>query len=151
MRSSPSTRSSTSHGTSSRRSLRGSRRGSVRTASSSGTSQRGTKRTDRTAGSTTSRCSGAHSTLIRRKRALKRAFIASVDGRPMGFVETYRADDHPRYFANLGISDPRAITVDVFIGERTMLGRGLGSELIRRFFESILADEDFSVCYAPPD
>jgi aminoglycoside 6'-N-acetyltransferase len=59
--------------------------------------------------------------------------IASVDGRPFGFIQRYALADEPAYVAELGRLcevPPGAVSVDYFIGEPDMRGRGLGAAMI---------------------
>lgn len=65
-------------------------------------------------------------------------FIVSHGGEPVGFVQRCRIHDYPDGFAELmALVDvpPGALTIDYFIGEPAMVGRGLGSRLVRGFTE----------------
>jgi aminoglycoside 6'-N-acetyltransferase len=61
------------------------------------------------------------------------AFIASVVGRPFGYIQRYRFADEPQYVAELApLCDvpAGAVSIDYFIGEPEMRGRGLGAAMI---------------------
>ena len=78
--------------------------------------------------------------------AIERDFGPSVDGddptqmflalsgeRPFGLIQRYRIGDEPRYAAELSrvcAVAPGALSIDYFIGEPDMRGRGLGAGLI---------------------
>lgn len=63
-------------------------------------------------------------------------FVISLDGRPIGALQSYRIDDHPEYAAQVALSRP-AIGIDLFIGEPDLIGRGHGPALIRVFLRDI--------------
>ncbi|MCD0445027.1 acetyltransferase [Glycomyces sp. A-F 0318] len=60
--------------------------------------------------------------------------LVSVDGRPIGLVQRSRIDDYAEDFEKLrAIVDvpPGAVTIDYFIGDPALTGRGLGTAIIR--------------------
>jgi aminoglycoside 6'-N-acetyltransferase len=66
------------------------------------------------------------------------AHLILLDGRPIGFVQSYRAAD---YTESWPVDAPAgAVGVDLLIGEPELTGRGLGPEILRlyatRLFES---------------
>jgi RimJ/RimL family protein N-acetyltransferase len=77
--------------------------------------------------------------------------MALLDGEPLGMIQTYLVADYPDY-AEL-IDEPEGVAgVDLFIGEEAMLGRGLGTEMIRRFTEQIVfARPETTAATADPD
>jgi len=58
-----------------------------------------------------------------------RGYIASVAGRPLGYVQVYRVADFPDYAAIVGEFE-RAMAIDALIGEVEYTGRGLGPRVI---------------------
>jgi RimJ/RimL family protein N-acetyltransferase len=79
-----------------------------------------------------------------------RMWIVEVDDGPIGFLQDYRIRDHPE-FAMLA-PDPDAIGVDYLIGEEAWLRRGLGSEMLHRWFELARTGyPDASTYFAAPD
>lgn len=79
-----------------------------------------------------------------------RMFVVTAGGRPVGFVQDYRISDHPE-FAIL-TPDPDAIGLDYAIGEPECLQRGVGRQMLRRWFG--VAREgypDAEVFFAAPD
>lgn len=63
-------------------------------------------------------------------------FVALLDGRPIGEIQSYLVDDHPEYAATLALGGP-AIGIDLFIGEPELIGRGHGPALIRAFLRDV--------------
>jgi len=61
-----------------------------------------------------------------------------LDGRPIGFLQSYSADD----FAGEWPVDapPGAVGVDLLIGEEGLTGRGLGPEILREYTAQLLRD-----------
>ncbi len=65
-------------------------------------------------------------------------FIFELDGRPTGYIQSYRPIDWPDYWANQKLPDGAA-GIDLFIGEDDARHRGLGPVVIRAFIDQILA------------
>lgn len=68
-----------------------------------------------------------------------RAFIAHLDGDPIGFIQSYRAasagdgwwpDEH----------DPGVVGIDQFLAEESQLNKGLGTAMVRAFVEMLFLD-----------
>lgn len=76
-------------------------------------------------------------------------FVIRADGRPVGFIETYRIDDDPEYAAALDLGEPAA-GVDVYLGEPDMLHRGNGPELLRVFLREIVFERYGDLCVIGP-
>lgn len=78
-------------------------------------------------------------------------YVLLLGERPIGFVQTYLLADHPEYAELVG-APTGAAAVDVFIGEPELTGRGLGTELLRRFArEVVFARAETTCCLADPD
>ena len=70
-------------------------------------------------------------------------YVIEADGSPIGFIQRYRMVDHPdweRSLAPAGMTFGAAAGIDYAIGEPTRIGRGIGSEVVRRFTDSVFAD-----------
>jgi RimJ/RimL family protein N-acetyltransferase len=78
-------------------------------------------------------------------------YVVLLDDVPFGFVQTYAVADYPEYAALVEAEDGAA-GVDLFIADEWLTGRGLGSELLRRFTaEVVFANPATSHCIADPD
>jgi RimJ/RimL family protein N-acetyltransferase len=79
-----------------------------------------------------------------------KGYVASVAGRPLGYVQVYRVADFPEYAATVGeFAD--AVAIDVLIGEVEYTGRGLGPRVIAAAVEELVfAAHDASRCIATP-
>ncbi len=68
-----------------------------------------------------------------------RAYVAFADDRPIGFIQSYVA-----FNAGGGWwpdeRDPGARGIDQFLAEESLLGRGLGTAMIRAFVEQLFSD-----------
>lgn len=66
-----------------------------------------------------------------------RAFVIEVEGRPSGYIQTYRILDHPGWAAQSGIAD-ESHGLDLFLGAADLVGRGLGTRVLRRFVDDVV-------------
>jgi RimJ/RimL family protein N-acetyltransferase len=79
-----------------------------------------------------------------------RSYIASVAGRPLGYVQFYRVADFPDYAATLG-GYGDAVAIDVLIGEVEYTGRGLGPRVIAAAVgDLVFPSSEADVCIATP-
>ncbi len=65
-------------------------------------------------------------------------FIIEHEARPIGWIQWYRWSDYPRHAAQLP-AGPNAAGIDLAIGEASLMGRGLGSRVIREFILKVVA------------
>ena len=78
-------------------------------------------------------------------------YLALDDGVPVGFFQTYLFWDYPEEATAMAL-DPGAAGVDLFLADEARIGRGLGSELLRRFVdEYALAQPGATHCVAEPE
>jgi RimJ/RimL family protein N-acetyltransferase len=64
-------------------------------------------------------------------------YIASLDGTPVGYLQTYRLADYPEYASAIGAGRDAA-GVDMLIGEVAYAHRGLGAPLLRQFLDDVV-------------
>ncbi|MDP9404914.1 MAG: acetyltransferase [Actinomycetota bacterium] len=64
-------------------------------------------------------------------------FVVEGDGQPIGLIQRYRLRDHPEWERALAVAavPSDAAGVDYLIGDVTLIGRGLGAEILNRFVE----------------
>ena len=78
-------------------------------------------------------------------------YLALLEGEHVAFVQTYLVADYPEYAA-LVAADAGAAGVDLFIADEERTGKGLGTELLRRFVDEIVFAAPFTThCIADPD
>ena len=78
-------------------------------------------------------------------------YLVLLEGRPIGMLQTYLVSDHPEYATVIGLDDTGTAGMDILIGEVELTGRGLGTEIIRRFADEIVfAREGITACVAGP-
>ena len=65
-------------------------------------------------------------------------FTSELDGSPIGMMQRYRNLDYPDWDQQMQV--PAAAGIDYFIGESSLVGRGLGPQIISRFVEQVFAD-----------
>ncbi|HET8606678.1 MAG TPA: GNAT family N-acetyltransferase [Gaiellaceae bacterium] len=74
-----------------------------------------------------------------------------LDGREAGMVQTYLVADYPRWADATGVGDGVA-GLDLFLAEEALLGRGLGTEVLRAFVRDVVfARPEVSACVADPE
>jgi RimJ/RimL family protein N-acetyltransferase len=80
----------------------------------------------------------------------KSVYLIVLAGRPIGLIQTFLVGDYPEDWpAEL---EPGTAGVDLFIGDEDLLGRGLGSQVIRAFVrEVVFARAGTTACVADPD
>jgi len=64
-------------------------------------------------------------------------YVIVVDGRDAGMIETYLVSDYPEYDELVQVGEGVA-GVDLLIGEHDLIGRGIGTETLRRFADEIV-------------
>ncbi len=70
-----------------------------------------------------------------------RAFIVYVKEKPIGFIQSYEAENFPR-----GV-----VGIDQFIADKNLIGRGIGSTFIKKFTDELLKDSEInSIITDPP-
>jgi len=80
-------------------------------------------------------------------------FIIELDAEPIGFIQRCFIHDYPvehSELIDLAVAPVRSLTIDYFIGEPDMLGRGLATQSIRAFStESFAAHSDAPAIIVP--
>lgn len=78
-------------------------------------------------------------------------YIALLDEQPVCFIQTYLLSDYPDDAALVGAGEGVA-GVDLFIGDEALTGRGIGSEVLRRFVQEVVFARPATIsCLADPD
>ena len=77
-------------------------------------------------------------------------YIAEYAGEPFGFLQWYRLRDEPEHVA-VGLVDPGAAAIDLYIGVERFLHRGYGPVMIRAFLRAVVfAQPDVTACAIDP-
>jgi len=78
-------------------------------------------------------------------------FAIVVEGRDAGLIQTYLVHDYPDWAALIDAGD-EAAGLDIFLADEKLLGRGLGTEVIRHFVGTVVfARATTRACVADPD
>ena len=77
-------------------------------------------------------------------------YVIHMDGRPIGVMQAYRVDSYPDYVAQLGPLPAPAFSLDVFIGEPDLIGKGHGVALMRAFLPSAFDKYGVDYCVIGP-
>lgn len=65
-------------------------------------------------------------------------FVIEVGESPVGLIQWYRLIDFPDYARAIGEDPVGCAGLDLFIGEVSALGRGVGSDALRQFIMSLV-------------
>ena len=77
-------------------------------------------------------------------------FLILYDKTPIGYIQTYKIHDYPDYAEFVGINE-NASGLDLFIGEKEYLHKGLGMYIISKFLkEVIFMSSDSESCIIGP-
>ena len=77
------------------------------------------------------------------------AYIVSAAGQRVGYIQSYRAwRAGPGWWPGVGES---TVGIDQFIGEAALLGKGLGTEMVREFSNWLLTHPDTERIITDPD
>lgn len=80
-----------------------------------------------------------------------KSFIVSMDNTPIGYMQYCKISDYSWPDQNLSEDVIRhAAGLDMFIGVETLIGKGLGSKILRAFLEKYIWPE-FEYCLMDPD
>ena len=66
-----------------------------------------------------------------------RCFFITHDGRPIGYIQTYRMVDYPDYNRQVGMEEDAA-GLDLFIGHPDYIHKGLGKHILTRFMDEVV-------------
>jgi RimJ/RimL family protein N-acetyltransferase len=66
-----------------------------------------------------------------------RAFIVTLDGAEVAYIQAYAIETFPDYREQLGC-ESGAVGIDLFIGEEPLLYRGIGTQVVRRFVDEVV-------------
>lgn len=68
-----------------------------------------------------------------------KSFFIIVDDQPIGYIQSYFVDDDPEIKSYV---PKNSAGLDLFIGETSHLGRGLGSEILREFLKQVVFQQE---------
>jgi len=78
------------------------------------------------------------------------AFIILLDEQPIGYIQYYDARDFLPLPANKTFDFQKTAAIDFYLGEASVLGRGLGSAVLMQFVQNIVF-EQFDKALVTPD
>lgn|GEM_PF-657741 len=78
-------------------------------------------------------------------------YVITYAGEPIGYIQWYRWRDYPEESGPLEL-DEEAASLDLFIGEAAMRGRGIGTAVLVRFLQDhVFTAPDIVSCVISPD
>lgn len=78
-------------------------------------------------------------------------YLVLYRNKPAAYIQTYKVNDWPDFGDHVGYDDATA-SVDLFIGETNLMGKGFGSLLLRKFLQEIVfSNPDTHTCIIGPE
>ncbi len=78
-------------------------------------------------------------------------YIILFENKPVGYIQTYKVNDWPEFGDYVGYDDHTA-SVDLFIGDSTVRGKGFGSIMLKKFLKEIIfSNGDITTCIIGPE
>jgi aminoglycoside 6'-N-acetyltransferase len=80
------------------------------------------------------------------------AYIIYLDDHPIGYIQYYNAYDFPRdgnMMLETSELPPQLAAIDLYIGEKDYIGKGLGSRIINSFLQEYVWPH-FDACFVDP-
>lgn len=78
-------------------------------------------------------------------------YIVLYEEFPIGYMQTYKVNDWPEFGEYVGY-DNHTASVDLFIGEESFIGKGLGSLMLKKFLnEIVFVNPDITTCIIGPE
>lgn len=77
------------------------------------------------------------------------AYVVHLDERPIGFIQSYVAATAGGGWW-IDITDPGVVGIDQFIGEPEILGRGVGTAMVRAFVAELFANPAVTAVQVDP-
>ncbi len=78
-----------------------------------------------------------------------RPYFACIDRTPVGFIQSYvAAGSGDGWWTN--VHDPGVLGIDQFLADASLLGRGLGTSMVRQFVEILFTSPSTTMVQADP-
>lgn len=78
-------------------------------------------------------------------------YLVIHEDQPVGYIQTYKVNDWPEFGNYVGYDDHTA-SIDLFIGETSFMGKGLGSLMIKKFLRDVVfASQEITTCIIGPE
>ncbi len=79
-------------------------------------------------------------------------YLALYEGKPFGYLQTYKVNDWPEFGNHIGYDDFTA-AVDLFIGEADFIGKGIGTKMLEAFLQQVVFAEGSTIntCVIGPE
>jgi aminoglycoside 6'-N-acetyltransferase len=71
-------------------------------------------------------------------------YVITLDGRPIGMIQTYLVSDHPDWEAIVQVG-PGVAGVDLLVGEEELTGQGLGPRILEQFARDVVFERHETV------
>lgn len=89
-----------------------------------------------------------YASYISGKKAIS-GFVCYLNGKPFGYIQYYPLSRHPFEGVDLDHILEDSCGIDVFIGDETMIGKGMGKKMIDTFLKRYVFKK-YSYCFVDP-
>lgn len=78
-------------------------------------------------------------------------YLILYANQPVGYIQTAKVKDWPAFESVIG-KNQSAASIDLFIGASDYIGKGLGSQIIRKFLTAVVFQQpDITTCFIDPE
>ncbi len=78
-------------------------------------------------------------------------YLVCIENKAIGYIQKYRIWDWPEFAKALGY-DKSTVAIDIFIGDKKFIGKGLGCCFIKKFLKEIVfKEEGIRTCLIDPE
>ena len=79
------------------------------------------------------------------------SYMVLYEEKPVAYIQSYKVIDWPEFMAAVG-PDEHAAGVDLFIGEKDFIGKGLGALMLTKFLKEIVfVEKGITKCIIDPE
>lgn len=79
-------------------------------------------------------------------------YLVYYEDSPLGYIQDYKVSDWPEFGDYVGYDDGHTKSIDLFIGEPSFMGKGLGSLMLKKFLkEVVFLDPEITTCIIGPE
>lgn len=80
-----------------------------------------------------------------------KSYVIVYNDQPVGYIQMARVQDWPAYESVVG-KNQHAASIDLFIGDANFVGKGYGSQIIRKFLTVVVFQQpDITKCFIDPE
>jgi aminoglycoside 6'-N-acetyltransferase len=83
-------------------------------------------------------------------REPNRGYLISLDGAEVGYIESSRISEDPQWAEAIGLGRD-AVAADLFLADESLIGRGVGPQIVVRFYLRMMGETGLDVGIIDPE